>query len=175
MYDELGESAEARTMYEEVVAGFTAQLGATHTSTLAAKMNLAILLKNLGESAEARTMYEEVVAGYTAQLGATHADTLGAKMNQAGLLAKLGESAEARTMLEEVVAGYTAQLGATHARTLKAKGNLAESMAIDAEQKGEHAEAAGLYRMAADAWEPEFGKDYVQVVHCRAKARELSA
>ena len=110
--------------------------------------------------------------------GAESMGALRAKMHLAIVLANLGESAEARAMYEEVLAGYTAQLGATHARTLHAKTNLGillQTMAEGAEQNGERAEAAGLYRAAADAWEPRYGKDDVDVVHCRAKARELSA
>ena len=49
LLDNLGERAEARPMYEAVVAGYTAQLGPDHTDTLRAKNNLAILLKALGE------------------------------------------------------------------------------------------------------------------------------
>ena len=54
-------------------------------------------------------------------------------------------------------------------------GILLQTMALAAEQNGERAEAASLYRATADAYEPKFGKDDVDVVHCRAKARELSA
>ncbi len=78
-----------------MIDGYTAQLGAQHTDTLMAKMNLANLgvrpsleglLQNLGERDEARRLYTEVIDGYTAQLGAEHTDTLGAKMGLATLL-----------------------------------------------------------------------------------------
>ncbi len=67
------------------------QLGAQHTDTLTAKMNLATLRKNLGERDEARWLYTEVIDGRTAQLGAQHTDTLRAKTNLASLLKNLGE------------------------------------------------------------------------------------
>ena len=54
-----GERAEARRLYEEVIAGRTEQLGPSHTQTLEAKNNLANLLKTLGKRAEARRLYEE--------------------------------------------------------------------------------------------------------------------
>ena len=44
LLEEMGERAEARRLYEEVVAGETAQLGPAHTSTLRTKYNLATLL-----------------------------------------------------------------------------------------------------------------------------------
>ena len=96
------EWAEARRLYEEVVAGFTAQLGPAHVDTLATKNNLALLLMQMGERAEARRMYEEVVAGLTAQLGPAHTTTLKSKGNLATLLDEMGEGAEARRLLEEV-------------------------------------------------------------------------
>ena len=44
----LGEVDAARKLYEEVIEGQTAQLGASHTETLRTKSNLAILQKNMG-------------------------------------------------------------------------------------------------------------------------------
>ena len=72
----------------------------------------------------------------------------------------------------------TQQLGPHHRSTLKTKGNLGNvlgKMAKAAEQNGACAEAADLYRAAADAYKPKYGKDDVDVVQCRAKARELGA
>jgi hypothetical protein len=48
----MGEVAEARRLYEEVIAGETEQLGASHTGTLTTKCNLAGLLGDMGELAE---------------------------------------------------------------------------------------------------------------------------
>ena len=73
-------------MYEEVVAGFTVQLGPAHTETLRTKGNLATLLMEMGEWAQARRLFEEVVAGQTAQFGPAHIDTLRTKANLAILL-----------------------------------------------------------------------------------------
>ena len=53
----------ARKLYEEVIEGQTAQLGASHTSTLITKGNLAILQSETGEMDEARKLYEEVIEG----------------------------------------------------------------------------------------------------------------
>ena len=54
----MGEQAEARRLYEEVMAGRTVQLGPAHLDTLRTKGSLAILLKEMGERVEARRMYE---------------------------------------------------------------------------------------------------------------------
>ena len=76
-----GQTDEAKAMYLEVIAGFTAKLGADHVDTIRAKMNLAILLDDQGQTDEAQAMYLEVIAGFTAKLGAEHVDTITAKMN----------------------------------------------------------------------------------------------
>ena len=68
----LGEMDAARKLYEEVIEGQTAQLGASHTSTLVTKSNLAVLQKEMGEMDAARKLYEEAIQGFTAQLGASH-------------------------------------------------------------------------------------------------------
>jgi len=90
---QLGEREEARRLYDEVIAGRTESLGASHTDTLMAKMNLATLLHDLGEREEAKRLFDEVIAGYTESLGASHTSTLGAKNNLAILLKQLGELA----------------------------------------------------------------------------------
>ena len=48
MLADLGETAEARRLYEEVIEGQTAQLGGSHSSTLTTKGNLALLLDEMG-------------------------------------------------------------------------------------------------------------------------------
>jgi hypothetical protein len=89
------DALKARRLYEEVIEGYTAQLGGQHTATLFAKSNLAVLLKNLGEHDEGRRLCEEVIEGYTAKLGGQHTDTLGAKKDLAVLLRHLGEHSAA--------------------------------------------------------------------------------
>ena len=78
--------------------------------------------------------------------------------------------------LKSVAEARTQQLGPNHPDTVNTKGNLGfllQTMAKAAKQNGACAEAAGLYRAAAGAYEPKYGKDDVDVVQCRAKAREL--
>ena len=50
LHANLGERDEARRLYTEVIEGYTAQLGAQHTDTLDAKMNLASLLADYTDS-----------------------------------------------------------------------------------------------------------------------------
>jgi hypothetical protein len=69
--NQVGQNAEARRMYEEVIEEWTALYGGGHIETLRTKGNLADLLSwQIGEFAQARPLLEEVVAGRTAQLPA---------------------------------------------------------------------------------------------------------
>ena len=138
---EAGDWAEARRLYEEVVAEEVAQLGPGHFSTLGTKMNLANLLKQMGERAAARRLYEEVVVGKTAKLGPGHISTLTTKGNLAILLKDMGERAEALRLYAEVLVGQTKKLGAGHTETLRTKGNVASLL----KDMGERAEARRLY------------------------------
>jgi hypothetical protein len=138
---DMGELAAALALYEEVVLGKTAQLGAGHTSTLRTKSNLATVLKDMDELASARALCEEVVAGLTEQLGAGHTSTLTAKAGLANLLKDMGEWATTWAMYEEVVVGETEQLGAGHTSTLHTKSNLALLL----QRMGEWAPARALY------------------------------
>ena len=81
----LGEMDAARSLYEEVIEGQTAQLGASHTSTLTTKMNVAYMAQISGEKDVARKLYEEVAKGFKAQLGVSHSLTLYAESALAGL------------------------------------------------------------------------------------------
>eukprot|EP01050_Picozoa_sp_SAG11_P004535 SAG11_NODE_292_length_11180_cov_6.023825_7_plen_723_part_00 len=137
----LGDLAEARLLYDEVVAGFTERYGPTHASTLATKGELALLLQKTGELAEARRLFTEVVAGFTERYGPTHASTLANKHGLAGLLKDMGELAEARRLYREVVAVETERYGPAHAETLRTKGSLADVLT----NMEEFAEARRLY------------------------------
>ena len=57
----MGEVDEARRLYEEVIAGQTAQLGESHT-TLGSKGNLAIFLANTGDLHASKAMTVQVAA-----------------------------------------------------------------------------------------------------------------
>ena len=65
----MGHFAEARAVYEEVVAQRTKKQGRMHVETLVSKGQLALLLQSTGAQEEARQLFQEVVAEQTAQLG----------------------------------------------------------------------------------------------------------
>ena len=100
----MGSWSAAQRLFEEVIAGMTAQYGPTYTKTLMAKSNLAIQIQaqpDGGVRAEAWRLFEEVIAGHTAELGPTHTDTLRTKGNLATMLRNMDKQAEARRLYEE--------------------------------------------------------------------------
>jgi tetratricopeptide (TPR) repeat protein len=169
----LGERDEARRLYNEVTERCIVQLGAQHTDTLSAKMNLAVLLKDVGECSEARRLYMEVIKGYTEQLGAQNTHTLRAKMNLATLLAEiyLDERDEARRLYTEVIEGYTAQLGAQHMATLDAKNNLAVLLAY----LGERPEARRLYTEVIEGYTAQLGAQHTRTLGAKNNLAVLLA
>ena len=61
-----------------MIRGHTAKLGADHTDTLTAKMNLAILI-GTSDRETALQMFVDCVAGFTAKLGPDHQSTKNAQ------------------------------------------------------------------------------------------------
>ena len=55
-FSDIREVPRARALYEDVIAGYAAQLGDRHTETQGAKMNLGCLLEEHGEPARARAV-----------------------------------------------------------------------------------------------------------------------
>ena len=101
LLDDLGQRAEARDLYEQVIAGYTSQL-VHHTRTLDAKMNLATLLDDLGQRAEAREFFmNKSSLGTPLSWVRTTKVHWMQKMNSATLLADLGQRAEARTLMNK--------------------------------------------------------------------------
>jgi hypothetical protein len=107
--------AEAKALYREVVAGFTAHYGGQHVQTLTSKMNLAgLLLVNEGTPLameEAEKLYREVLLGHVAFYGKDHVTTLESHMNLAECLEAQGGAANVKvagTMYREGFIGLCA-------------------------------------------------------------------
>ena len=71
----MGETAEARSLYEEVIEGKTAQLGGTHTSTLQTEFNLAVLLEIIGDVATLQSLLKWLLPKFATTYGDAHAST----------------------------------------------------------------------------------------------------
>ena len=118
--------AEAAELFEEVIAGLLATMGADHNATLEIQGTYAIVLEVLGRLQEATDVYQQVILAQTDLFGAAHTSTLLTKMNL-GVLCnnKTGDVDMAKFLFEQVVSGFTQTLGAQHPHSQAAMRNLA--------------------------------------------------
>lgn len=98
--------------------------GREHPNTLAALVNLAIVLRLLGNPLGASRIDQEVLDRFTADLGPEHPHTTTVMTNLASDLAALGDVQRARELGEAAVEITGRTLGADHPRTLASAGNL---------------------------------------------------
>ena len=75
LYDDLGRYAEARPIYERVVAIREATLGSSHPDVANILINLASLYHHQGRYAEAVPLYRRSLDIRRAELGPEHSDT----------------------------------------------------------------------------------------------------
>jgi len=122
---QLGELAEARALFEDILARRRRLLGDDHPLTLAAVSSLGNLLKDLGELAQARALYEDTLARYQRLVAADSPGALDLANNLALLLRDLGELAQARALFEHALAGYRRLVGDDYPNALAIATNLA--------------------------------------------------
>ena len=82
---ELGHLEGARTLFEELVAGYRDTLGSKHKVTLMSMSNMGNLLERMGDVRGAKLLTEESLAGFRETLWSKHRDTL-TSMNNLGVL-----------------------------------------------------------------------------------------
>jgi pyruvate/2-oxoglutarate dehydrogenase complex dihydrolipoamide acyltransferase (E2) component len=122
-----GELGAARVELEAVAAGLEAALGSAHTSTLAVRDSLAILLERAGDHAAAAAAFGQVVTAQTQARGARQPNML-ELMSQAKWARNLtlsGRAAEALPLLEEAAPALAAKLGTDHEWAVFAQRELA--------------------------------------------------
>ena len=86
LLENMGETAEARRLYEEVIEGQTAQLGGSHTGTLQTRVNFAVFLANSGDLTASKLVLDELHDVSTEHHGTEHPMT----QQIAGLVDQLG-------------------------------------------------------------------------------------
>ena len=93
MFNDLGDTAEQRSLLERALRGREKVLGSEHPDTLFSMKELAVLLLNLGDAVEARRLFERELRGWEKVMGPEHSNTLRALCNVAVSLDELGEKA----------------------------------------------------------------------------------
>ena len=162
---------KAKKLLADVVLEREAELGADHSDTWRAKVNLAVMQAQMGYSNEAQDLYRQVLKGRkseatelakgddkAAAVAAAAISVLRPMMNLAILLDEQGGAdniAEARQLYEEVVKSSTERLGPEHTDTLGAKLNLA--VLVD-EELGDAKLGRQLYTEVLRGYGPMYGE-----------------
>ncbi|MFI9559972.1 FxSxx-COOH system tetratricopeptide repeat protein [Nonomuraea endophytica] len=141
--------AEAQSLGEATVDGWTSIAGPGHPNTLAACANLAVVLRLRGNPKWAMELNERARAGFVAQFGEAHPSSLVAAHNFASDLAMMGEIGRAREIGEATLTHSRKVRGDTHWFTLATMANLALDRTGDRDPQGAQAlreEALAGYR-----------------------------
>jgi len=130
-----GDLISSREAWTRVTDHFERTLPEDNLGLLAARMNLAITMKELGDVAGAREIQEDVVARFEGQLPADHPGLLSARENLASILAMLDELDGARALQESVLESRERTLQEDDPAVVAARGNLAATMFIQGDLK----------------------------------------
>ncbi|MEP7096691.1 MAG: tetratricopeptide repeat protein [Dokdonella sp.] len=130
---------EAEALYRRILT-IEERSATGHSSTLAPRNNLAMLLMIAGKLDAARAEFETLIARAQATVGPEHAMTAIFMSNQGLCLSRLGRAAQARGILEIAHARLLALMGPDHARTRTA----AERLAAVYTQLGLREQAAAM-------------------------------
>ncbi|MEV6347541.1 FxSxx-COOH system tetratricopeptide repeat protein [Actinoplanes sp. NPDC051851] len=112
------EITEARTLLREAVDHYREAFSAMHPLALAAKVNLALVLRSAGDFADARQVDENALAGLTVALGERHPYTLAASSGLVEDLVHAGATEEAERLAWSTYQLSIEARGAAHPDTL---------------------------------------------------------
>jgi Tetratricopeptide repeat len=110
----LGEARQAQVRAESALSAYRAVLGHDHPFTLAAALNLAIILRTNGDYAAATELDTQTAARLEAALGARHPHTLSAKSGVASNASLAGDHERAARISAEVYAASVDIRGESH-------------------------------------------------------------
>jgi tetratricopeptide (TPR) repeat protein len=121
-----GQYRQARTLYEQTLAGRQQLLGDDHPDTLQSMHNLADIHRNLGDLQGAHQLFEQTLAARRRVLGDDHPDTLMSMNYLAVARRALGNLPGAQRLHEQTLAARQRVLGDDHPDTLTSMNHLAE-------------------------------------------------
>lgn len=127
---------DARTLLREATDVYRELFPENHPLTLAAEVNLAVVLRAAGDRDEARRLDERALARLTEQLGEQHPYTLAAATNLAGDLFLAGSLAQAQEMSWTTYEKSVDALGAEHPDTLVVAVNAALDKVAGGDESG---------------------------------------
>jgi eukaryotic-like serine/threonine-protein kinase len=155
-----GRTAEARPLYDRVVAGWRRAVGDEDRRTLEARMNLGLLLMNSGDWLDAEEHLRAIVELGHESLGEKSESWLRALINLGAVHEQLGRTAEAASSYRGAWEGLRETCGPEHVETLTARGNLGRVLSA----LGEHEEAVDLLSGAVKGARRLLGDDHLRTL-----------
>ena len=156
LYQDQGDYASARPLFERARDIRKAALGEDHPIYATSLNNLAALYKDQGDYASARPLYEHARDIWKAALGEAHPDYAMVLNNLAALYKDQGDYASARPLFERARDIRKAALGEDHPIYATSLNNLAALY----KDQGDYASARPLYERARDIWKAAVGEDH---------------
>jgi tetratricopeptide (TPR) repeat protein len=112
------DDAEARDLYDRILAGRQKIFGQDHPATIDIEINQATLYQQEGDLQTARTIQEHAIARLRERLGPEHPNVLSARSKLATTLAADGDLDGARETLRDVLKIRTQRFGLNNGPTL---------------------------------------------------------
>ncbi|MGW6769959.1 tetratricopeptide repeat protein [Streptomyces sp. NPDC055037] len=151
-----GQLSQARKLLDELVPRLGGTLGETHSDTLTAHHNLAVVLHDQGHHDRARAIYEDILTTRRVTLGEHHPGTLTTHNNFASVLQDQGHHDQARAIYEDILTTQRDTLGEHHPSTLTTHHNLASVL----DDQGQYDRARAIYEDILDIERDTLGEHH---------------
>jgi CRP-like cAMP-binding protein/tetratricopeptide (TPR) repeat protein len=164
-----GRSADAETIYRELLADRIRVQGEDHLATLATRHDLAAALGVQGRFGEAEQLYRLLLGDDDRLRGLDHRDTLAARYNLARMIGLQGRYAEAEQLGRQVLDAQLRVLGPDHPDCLASRQHLARL----AGKAGRYAEAEAMYRRVLADRRRVLGDDHPDTLATRHRLARI--
>jgi CRP-like cAMP-binding protein/tetratricopeptide (TPR) repeat protein len=164
-----GRSADAETIYRELLADRLRVQGEDHLDTLGTRHDLAAALGVQGRFGEAEQLYRQLLGDDYRLRGLEHRETLAARYNLARMIGLQGRYAEAEELGREVLDAQRRVLGPDHPDCLASRQHLARL----AGKAGRYAEAEAMYRRVLADRRRVLGDDHPDTLATRHRLARI--
>jgi tetratricopeptide (TPR) repeat protein len=154
-----GRSAEAASLYEQIMPSAENIYGKDGKGTVVILNNLALLYQDLGQYAKAESLYQRILRIPEAKRTKSHPKVALTLSNLAELYRRMGLYADAEPLLRRSLEMYEADVGKNHIDAVPAVTNLA-SLYRD---MGQYGKAEPLYRRSLEIREARLERDHPKV------------
>jgi len=158
-----GRSADAETIYRELLADRIRVQGEDHLDTLSTRHDLAAALGVRGRFGEAEQLYRRLLGDDDRLRGLDHRETLAARYSLARMIGLQGRYADAEPMFRQVLAARRRVLGAEHPDTLSTEHRLGWLVG----RQGRYSEAIDIVNQVLGGRRNVLGDDHPDTLAAR--------